>query len=294
VSLDDYEINILLECAGKTLVVNRAYELTGCEASDYTLKVQANAQLDGVMLINNNIEPRDIGIVATCDNKTRDFLVRFFNPKQDIKITIKMFEQTRWIIGRVSEFSFVKNRVKNRNAFEVAISCADPFFKDMDSFGKNIANIVRQFAFPFISPISPMQNKDGTYHWIKGHLSGYRQFNTRLNLDNTGDIEAGVTFRIEAKGDVINPVIVHESGSFIKIGRENKPFSMEKGDILTINTVRGEKRIELNGENSFQYIDRDSDMFQLAVGPNIIEYNADSGYTNMDVYVYYTPLYLGI
>lgn len=288
-SLDDYRINIQLECAGKVLEVNRAYELTGCEASDYSPNLQANAQLDGATLNGNNIEPREIGIAAICENKTRDFLVRFFNPKEDIKVTIKMYENTRWITGRVSDFRFVKNRVGNRNAFEVAVTCPDPFFRDMDSFGKNIANIVKQFAFPFISPVAAAQNQDGTYHWIKDHVSGYRQFNTQLNLDNTGDIEAGVAFRVEAKGEVVNPVITHESGAFIRVKK-----TLAQGDILTISTVRGEKRIELNGINAFQYVDRDSDMFQLNVGANVIEYSAATGYTNMAVYVYYTPRYLGI
>ena len=286
---DDYRINIQLECAGKVLEVNRAYDLTGCEASDYSPNLQANAQLDGAILNGNNIEPREIGIAAVCESKTRDFLVRFFNPKEDIKVKIKMYENMRWIMGRVSEFQFVKNRVGNRNAFEVAITCADPFFRDMDSFGKNIANIVKQFAFPFISPVAAAKDKGGTYHWIKGHLAGYRQFNTRLNLDNTGDIDAGAVFRIEAQGEVVNPIIKHESGAFVRVKR-----TLAKGDVLTINTERGEKRIELNGANSFQYIDRDSEMFQLNVGSNMIEYDADVGYTNMAVYVYYTPRYLGI
>jgi phage-related protein len=289
VALSDYEINILLESNGKSLEVSRCYELIGCEASDYVVNTQPNALLDGAAFINNNVEPREISMAATCTEKRRDFLVRFFNPKQEIKATIKMHETTRWITGYVSDFQFVQNRVGNKNAFEVSLNCPDPFFKNMDSFGKNIANIVSMFAFPFISPIAPQQNADGTYHWIKDHVSGYRQFNNKVMLDNEGDMAVGVAFRIEARGAIVNPQITLSTGEFIKINR-----TLAQGDILTIDTSRGNKRIEINGVNSFHYIDRSSTMFLLDVGPNDIEYDADSGYTNMDVYVYYTPQYLGI
>ena len=286
---DDYAINIQLDCGGKTFVVDRAYELLGCEASAYTLNTQPNAQLDGATMINNNIEPRDISISAICDEKTRDFIGRFFNPKKDIKVTIKYENVTRWISGRVTEFNFIRNHVNNRNAFTVVITCADPFFRDMDDFGKNIANIVKQFAFPFISPLSAHQYTEVTQNWIKGHISGYRQFNTKLTLENRGDVEAGAIFRIEAKDAVSNPKIIHNDSEYIRLR-----LTLKKGDVLTINTNRGEKRIELNGENAFRYIDRNSELFQLQTGANEIEYDADAGYMNMGVYIYYTPRYLGI
>lgn len=293
-NLADYVINMEFEGNGKLLEVDRAYELTGCEASDYMPNLQPNAQLDGAVMVNNNVEPREVTVAATCENKTRDFIVRFFNPKVDLKLTIKMFEVTRWIVGRVSEFRFVKNRVNNRNAFEVTLTCENPYFKDMDSFGKNVANIVKQFAFPFVSPLQPATTKDGVFHFIKGHISGYKQFNNQVNLDNVGDVPVGVTFRIEAKDAVLNPRVNHESGAYIQVGWGGRPLQMQKGDVLTINTSRGEKRIELNGANAYHYYERNSVMFELDVGANRIEYDADVGYTNMAVYVYYTPQYLGI
>lgn len=245
-------------------------------------------------MVNNNVDSREITLAATCDNKTRDFIIRFFNPKVDMKLTIKIFEVTRWIVGRVTNFRFVQNRVNNHNAFEVSLTCEAPYFKDMDSFGKNVANIVKQFAFPFISPLQPTTTKDGIYHWMKGHITGYRQFNNQVNLDNVGDVPVGVTFRIEARESITNPRVNHESGAYVQVGWSNKPLTMQKGDVLTIDTARGKKRIELNGENIFQYYERGSNMFELDVGANRVEYDAEVGYTNMAVYVYYTPQYLGV
>lgn len=52
--------------------------------------------------------------------------------------------------------------------------------------------------------------------------------------------------------------------------------------------------VELNGSNYYHHIDRKSDPFQLEVGDNYLEYDADENYTNLDVNLYYRPKYLGV
>ena len=37
-----------------------------------------------------------------------------------------------------------------------------------------------------------------------------------------------------------------------------------------------------------------SEPFELEVGNNYLEYDADENYTNLDVRLFYTPLYLGV
>ena len=44
----------------------------------------------------------------------------------------------------------------------------------------------------------------------------------------------------------------------------------------------------------FVHIDRKSEPFQLEVGDNYLEYDADENYTNLDVNLFYTPKYLGV
>ena len=61
-----------------------------------------------------------------------------------------------------------------------------------------------------------------------------------------------------------------------------------------IDTSDRNQIIELNGVNSYQKIDRLSEPFKLEVGENYLEYDADENYTNLDVMLYYTPLYLGV
>ena len=71
-------------------------------------------------------------------------------------------------------------------------------------------------------------------------------------------------------------------------------LQLAKGDTLIVDTNSGKKRVTLNGENVFHKIDRQSSFFQLSVGDNVLEYNAEENYTNLNVKLYYTPKYLGV
>ena len=71
-------------------------------------------------------------------------------------------------------------------------------------------------------------------------------------------------------------------------------IAMQKGDVLLVDTDRRHQVIELNGVNVYQKIDRLSEPFELAVGSNYLEYDADENYSNLDVRLFYTPLYLGV
>ena len=73
---------------------------------------------------------------------------------------------------------------------------------------------------------------------------------------------------------------------------------MSAGEIITINTAFGEKRVEscLNGitTNAFNYIDFNSTFLQLDIGDNLFRYNADLNIDNLEVSIYYMPQYLGV
>ena len=69
---------------------------------------------------------------------------------------------------------------------------------------------------------------------------------------------------------------------------------MQQGDVLLIDTIERHQVITLNGVNCYQKIDRKSEPFQLDVGDNYLEYDADVNYTNLDVNLFYTPKYLGV
>ena len=112
-----------------------------------------------------------------------------------------------------------------------------------------------------------------------------------MELANDGDVPTGVQIQfIAARGPAVNPKIeLVGSGKFIRV-----VVSMEHGDVLLIDNNKRNQIIELNRVNCYQKIDRRSENFQLEVGDNYLEYDADENYTNLDVNLYYTPVYLGV
>ena len=95
---------------------------------------------------------------------------------------------------------------------------------------------------------------------------------------------------IAKRGPAKNPKItLVGSGQFVRV-----KVDMKQGDVLVIDTNMRHQVIELNGENTYHKIDRLSEPFELQVGSNYLEYDADENYTNLDVRLFYTPLYLGV
>ena len=100
---------------------------------------------------------------------------------------------------------------------------------------------------------------------------------------------------LKATGTVENPIIENlDTGEYIKVKR-----TLSEGDTLEINTAFGNKRVEIikpdgSRENVFNYIDYESTFFSIESGDNTIKYDADVGNNNLDVSIYYTPMYLGV
>ena len=93
-----------------------------------------------------------------------------------------------------------------------------------------------------------------------------------------------------ARGAVKNPKIIKLStGEYLRV-----IVDMQKGDILTIDTNKGRKGVRLNGEMISRKLDKLSTYFSIDGSDNIIQYDADENYTNLDVYLYYQSKYLGV
>ena len=205
-----------------------------------------------------------------------------------------LFRSTRRNIEYELEgWNFVAtNNVHNHLAIVVDLKCADPFWKNIDNFGQNMADISKHIAFPWrvvkkkVSVPEPYKGLT-----LPGQITGYRTLTKEVLLPNDGDVPTGVQIQfIAERGPCTNPKITHVgSGLFVRV-----KVAMEQGDVLLVDTNIRHQVIELNGVNIYQKIDRLSEPFELAVGNNYLEYDADTNYTNLDVRLFYTPLYLGV
>lgn len=271
-------------CKNKIVKMNENTEIKimtieGLEASQYTInKVSGNQ--DGSFVTSRRIEPREIIITGDIEkNKNEDLnrkkLISFFNPKFDGILKVTRNNDKKKISYVVSSFQFKNKNMNDYQNFELIIECVNPYFESIDNFGKNIASITKQFAFPLVIT-------------QKGKIMGYKTFNNNVSLLNDGDLDTGVEIKIKALKSVNNPMITLND-KFIRIN-----VNMVSNDILVINTNQRHKSITLNGNNIIQKIDRQSTFFNLEVGDNKMTYSSTEGYENMEVNVYFYKKYLGM
>lgn len=301
-------IDLTLECNGMTMTFGKSESgvkrefgierIKGLEASELEISTTDNALVDGSTVVGKRIKKRPIHIEATLrddrnNEVNRQRIIKFFNPKYLGKLTVDYSGTKRNIEYELEGWNFVaKSNVYNQLSIVVDLICPDPFMKNIDNFGQNMADISKNIAFPWRvvkrKVIVPEPYKGLT---LPGQITGYRKFTKEVHLPNDGDVPTCLQIQFIAKrGPVKNPKITHvNSGKFIRL-----KINMEQGDILMIDTNKRHQVIELNGENTYQKIDRMSKSFELKVGSNYLEYDADENYTNLDVRLFYTPRYLGV
>lgn len=252
----------------------------GLEASEYTINKVNNNQ-DGSIVVSRRIEPREIIVTGDIEKNNNEDLNRkkiisFFNPKFDGVLKVKRNNEEKKISYTVSSFRFTNEKMSEYQQFKLILDCTIPYLESIDNYGKDIANITKQFTFPLAILAG------------KGKIMGYKTYNNNVQLLNDGDFETGVEIQIKATDVVTNPVITLND-NFVKV-----KVDMAKDDVLIINTNQRHKSITLNGNNVIQKIDRQSNFFSLEVGDNRMTYSSEKGYENMEVRVYFHKKYLGI
>jgi hypothetical protein len=305
-------LRIVLECNGRKLAMGLGEPLditavTGLESSEFEISTSQNALVDGETVDGKKIKARPIHIEArfrsNADNaKNRAEIIKFFNPKYTGKALIVLMGVSRNIEYELEGWTFKKQVNMDENLkILVDLKCPDPYMLNVDNFGQNMAKVTPMFAFPWRvsghNQVAVYDSADaGNSHYLRGcalqgHVASYKVFKSDVLLLNDGDVPTGVQIRFKAaRGPVTNPKITNTmTGEYMRV-----KVAMEQGDELIIDTDEHHQIIELNGVNTYQKIDRHSVPFQLVVGDNYLVYDADSNYTNMDVYLYYRPKYLGV
>lgn len=251
--------------------------MQGFSGNDYSINVTDNAQYDGGSVTGVKIEPRALHLELLEDYKNRSSYLSFFNPKHEGTLTVMVDDKSRMIGYRVEKFNVREENLFNPPVLEIDLICPDPYFYDVDNFGKNIAGKLALYAFPFV--------------WLAGKdiLSDYKVFTDQTLILNKGDMETGLIINFTCTSAVINPKIeLVNTGEYMRILR-----NMAAGDTVQFETNTARKNIYVNGKK-YTNFDPASTFFRLAEGENILKYGSDSGYESLNVYVYYRTKYLGV
>lgn len=248
---------------------------------------------DGDTYLGNRIEARDVEIVGhlrTRDKaearRLRRQLNRVLNPQYAATLTYE-FDGVRRVIGCTVDNAPVFTREEPIfEGFTIQLSCLNPFWREETEAREDIATWIGGFEFP---------TPDGLeIPALEGWEIGHRTPSLIVNVYNGGDVSAGLRVDFRALGAVSGPSLLNvNTQQSLKLNCE-----MEAGDVLTVSTGYGEKRVTLKRagmeSDAFRYLDVDSTYLQLAVGDNLFRYDADANLENLEVSIYHNNLYLGV
>ncbi len=195
-------------------------------------------------------------------------LYKYFKKKELIKIYYKNELRNVYIEGVVDTFEC--DHHANPQAATISIICPDPYFNDVVEIVEDISKLSSMFEFPFSI------SKEGI---------PFSEFNEFLiaEVTNKGDIDSGIIIELHANGTVENPVI-HNADTRETFALN---FTMQASDVIKINTIEGQQRIELIrsgvSTNIINSIVEGSEWLQAVAGVNFYTYTVDSGLDNLSV-----------
>ncbi|WP_153123285.1 phage tail family protein [Peribacillus tepidiphilus] len=255
----------------------------------------SNYRTHGSTAVASRLDKRDLSLSFYIDvdgreeewiQEKRDEVFKVFNPVYNpIRLEIKTEIRNVYIDANVELSPSISPGVENVNDewhdVLVQLSAGSPFFLDTEQQKVEIAVWEPLLEFPLEIPEDGME-------------IGRRSQSLIVNVFNDGQVASGMVIQFKALGTVENPSLFNlDTREFFKINK-----TMTAGEVITVNTFQGKKRVEssLNGvtSNIFNMIDYQSKFMQLAVGDNLFRYDADSNVDNLEVAIYFTPQYIGV
>lgn len=244
---------------------------------------------DGEIYLNNDLDTRDLTITLLIAADNRENLIKYknkinrvFNPKigqGQLIYTDAGIERTVDCI--INKLPYFVNRNIMTAECIISLTASNPYFKNITETKKEIATWSGLFEFPLEI-------------LTDGIEIGMRQPSVIVNILNNGDVSCGIKIEFKALATVVNPSLYNiNTHEFIRINK-----IMESGEIITVTTHFGNKKVESNKNglisNAFNYIDFESTFLQLDTEDNLFRYDADEGLDNLNISIYYTPQYLGV
>lgn len=272
---------------GKTITlsdVEKKYQIisiTGLNPPQATLYQSEVSGMDGVKHMSAKLEKRNVVVTIRINGeveKNRLNLYTYFKTKHYSKMYYSNNSRNVYIEGYVEAIEC--DLFSNSEQMQISIICPDPFFQSVQEIVTDISKVLGNFEFPFA--FGALGVKDPTITDEAIEFSIYLK-DRIVNLINEGEDETGFIIKITATDEVINPAIYNvDTREFFKMN-----ITLAKTDVLTINTIKGQKSVTLLHDtvttNAINKVDRESTWLSLSKGDNQFTYEADTGGSDMQI-----------
>lgn len=260
------------------------YDFSGLNPPKATINTNETALIDGATYNSAKVQMRSMNIAFSVESDAESNRLKIYKvirSKMPIRVYYKSDRLDICIDGYVEELNFSYWAMKN--TCTVAILCPFPYFRGAQQIINELSAIIPRFHFPFAST-------------AQGELVfGEVDILTSVEVFNNGNVEAGLVFELYAKAAVVNPKIIdYQTGEFIKLD-----FEMEEGDLITISTGQGSKKITLLRDgtytNIFNSFDVSSTWLQLHLNGSVFVYEVETGSViNLLVTIKHYDLFEGV
>lgn len=253
----------------------------GFAQAAYTVNTAQSTGQDGETYLSSTANKRNPVITAEIlgdYQAQRDLLYSFFQPRSEG--TVYYYEDDS--IGRKADYYVesidVEESGKIRQA-TISLICPDPVWKALEDEVVSMAQVVGDIEFP----------EEITDEFTVSH----RNESVMATIDNDSNAARGLTITFEASGAVTNPALIEVT----RQERLQVNITMHSGDIITITTGAGNKRVQLTSDGVTTNVNNlwvyGSTWLQAEPGRNIYRYTADSGEDSLSATIRSTPAYWG-
>ena len=267
------------------LTQNPNYSITSVEGlppPTANINTAVNANFDGSTYRSSRLNERNIVIMLAIEGDAetnRINLYQYIKAKKQCTLYYQNGSRNVSIVGYVESLEIAI--FGEKETAQISIICPRPYFADVVKTILDMSATSAMFEFPFSIPDEGIEFSTLTVA-------------TESIVQNLGDVETGAVIIFHATGPASNPAIYNvDTGESFKVN-----ISMSAGDLVIIDTIKGEKGVTsvINGvtANIINNVEMGSTWLQFESGANTMLYNADSYPENLQCYVTFNNLYEGV
>jgi hypothetical protein len=243
-------------------------ELSGFGDVSNEISTQTWANQDGSFIMGQTLKETDRSFTAMVksvknNDIIRDKITSFFNAKRRYKCIICYAGQCRWQYCYLHKMSVDTKNIYKLLQIKATFLFINPYLLSMDDFGKDIANVVAGYPFPYVSTAAGRI------------LPSYKEFAKSVNLFNEGEIDSPVkiTITLEATTENSYPFVnINGNKVYIRVS----PSQNAQKQIVIDRTVLPPTVTDGEGNNILSAVENVSDLVNLLIvkGDNYIEYGS--------------------
>lgn len=259
-------------------------EIQGLNPPESTINTSEIALMDGAKFNSAKVNMRTINVAFAIEYeaaKNRIEVYRVLKAKHSVRLYYKSAYRDVYIDGYVQSIDITYFEMKQ--VVTCSILCPSPYFHDAQEMINELSNIKPMFHFPFASTEAPQL--------IFGSIDPFAS----IEIENTGDIEAGLIIELYASATIKNPKVYNYiTQEFIGLN-----YTMRTGDLITINTGSGQKTVTLlrdgKTSNLFNYLMRGITWLELGANGSVFTYTVESDNSgSLMVTIKHYTLYEGV